>query len=56
MEYNSTLQDLALPEYGRGIQNMVDHVKSIEDKELRNKAARSLIEIMALMPSLAPFV
>ena len=37
---------MALPEYGRNVQKMVDHVKSIEDRDERNRAARTVIQIM----------
>ena len=45
-DYNTTRKKLTLPEYGRHIQKMVDHAKSIEDKEERNKAAKTIISIM----------
>lgn len=37
---------MSLPEYGRNVQKMVDHVKTIEDREERNRAARTVIQIM----------
>jgi hypothetical protein len=37
---------MALPEYGRNVQKMVDHAKSIKDREERNRAARTIIQIM----------
>lgn len=46
MEYNTSLKRLKLPEYGRNIQNMVDHVMTIEDREIRNAAAQSIIDVM----------
>jgi hypothetical protein len=46
MEYNTSLKKLKLPEYGRNIQNMVDHIMTIEDRELRNVAAQSIIDVM----------
>ncbi|MFH2141017.1 MAG: DUF4290 domain-containing protein [Bacteroidota bacterium] len=46
MDYNTQRKKLFLPEYGRHIQKMVDHVKSIEDREERNKLAKELIAIM----------
>jgi len=46
MEYNSQRPDLIIPEYGRNIQNMVDHIKTIEDREERNKAVQSIIKVM----------
>jgi hypothetical protein len=35
-----------LPEYGRNVQKMVDHIKTIEDREERNRAAKTIIQIM----------
>ncbi len=37
MRYNTQEKKLALPEYGRNIQNMVDHCVGIEDPEERKK-------------------
>lgn len=49
LDYNSNRKKLKLPEYGRNIQKMVDHVASIEDREERNKAAQQIIQIMGNM-------
>lgn len=46
MDYNSKRKKLPLPEYGRNIQNMVDHVMTIEDREKRNRAAQTVIDVM----------
>ncbi|KOH45613.1 DUF4290 domain-containing protein [Sunxiuqinia dokdonensis] len=46
MDYNSNRKKLPLPEYGRNIQNMVDHIMTIEDREERNLAAQTIIDIM----------
>jgi hypothetical protein len=46
MDYNSKRKKLALPEYGRNIQNMVDYLSTIEDRETRNKQARAVIDVM----------
>jgi hypothetical protein len=46
MDYNTDRKKLVLPEYGRNIHKMVDHICTIEDREERNKAARSIISIM----------
>ncbi|WP_159520827.1 DUF4290 domain-containing protein [Sunxiuqinia indica] len=46
MDYNSNRKKLPLPEYGRNIQNMVDHVMTIEDRAERNLAAQTIIDIM----------
>ncbi|PID93043.1 MAG: hypothetical protein CSA96_00870 [Bacteroidetes bacterium] len=45
-DYNTSRKKLVLPEYGRNIQKMVNHIKTIEDRDERNKAARTLIGIM----------
>lgn len=44
--YNTERKRLVLPEYGRNIQQMVDYILTIEDREERNRAARALISIM----------
>ena len=44
--YNTQRKKLILPEYGRNIQKMVDHLMTIEDREERNKASRAVIGIM----------
>lgn len=46
MDYNSNRKKLALPEYGRNIQNMVDYLMTIEDREKRNKSAKNVIDVM----------
>lgn len=40
---------MVLPEYGRGIQNMVDYAVSIPDREERQKCANTIIAIMGSM-------
>ena len=46
MDYNSQRKKLPLPEYGRNIQNMVNYLLTIEDKEKRNKSAQTVIDVM----------
>ncbi len=46
MEYNTGLKKLILPEYGRNIQNMVDFIMAIEDRQQRNMAAQSIVDVM----------
>lgn len=46
MDYNSQRRKLPLPEYGRNIQNMVDFLMTIEDKEKRNRHAQTVIDVM----------
>ncbi|MGB8492705.1 MAG: DUF4290 domain-containing protein [Bacteroidales bacterium] len=45
-DYNTQRKRMALPEYGRNVQKMVDHTKTIQDREERNRAARTIIQIM----------
>ena len=49
MEYNTEAKRLILPEYGRNIQNMVDHCLTIEDAGERKRCANSIINIMGSM-------
>ncbi|MGL5683622.1 MAG: DUF4290 domain-containing protein [Marinifilaceae bacterium] len=46
MEYNTQKTKLLLPEYGRNVQKMVDHIMTIEDREQRTKAAKAVIDVM----------
>lgn len=45
-DYNTQRKRMALPEYGRNVQKMIDHIKTIEDREERNRAAKTIIQIM----------
>lgn len=45
-DYNTQRKRMALPEYGRNVQKMVDHTKTIQDREERTRAARTIIQIM----------
>ena len=49
MEYNTQLKKLALPEYGRNIQNMVDYCIAIADRIERKRCADTIINIMGNM-------
>ena len=46
MEYNTQKKKLLLPEYGRNIQKMVDHILTIENRDERNRAAKTVIDVM----------
>lgn len=46
MDYNSRRKKLPLPEYGRNIQNMVDYLFTIEDRDKRNRSAQTVIDVM----------
>lgn len=43
------MKELALPEYGRNIQNMVDHCLTIEDRDERTRCARSIVDAMEIL-------
>jgi hypothetical protein len=48
MEYNTQRPVMRYSEYGRIIKSYVDYLLSIEDREKRTKAARSVIEMMTM--------
>lgn len=48
-DYNSQRPALILKEYGRNMQMLVDHLRSLEDKEKRSEFAHLLIELMKLI-------
>ena len=49
MEYNTQRKKMELPEYGRSVQNMVDHALTIEDRAERQRCANTIINIMGGM-------
>lgn len=49
LEYNTQRAQLKLREYGRNVQNLVAHLKTIKDQEERNKKAATLVELMKLI-------
>ena len=49
LTYNSLLKTLVLPEYGRNIQQMVDHCLTIEDRNERTRCAYTIVQNMANM-------
>ncbi|MCH5225398.1 MAG: DUF4290 domain-containing protein [Muribaculaceae bacterium] len=53
LEYNTALPKLEMREYGRNMQKLIDHCKSLPDKEERTKFAFAIAEIMVgLFPEL----
>lgn len=46
LTYNTQKRRLQLPEYGRNVQKMIEYVKSIPDREERNRQARAVIGVM----------
>lgn len=53
MIYNTSQEKIVLKEYGRNIQNIVEHLKTIEDRDKRSEMANVTIE---LMKQIAPAV
>ena len=47
MQYNTQREQLIMPEYGRGIQYMVDLAVSLPSKQERQKCAKTIIAIMS---------
>ncbi|MEW4924125.1 DUF4290 domain-containing protein [Algibacter sp. 2305UL17-15] len=53
LEYNTEREHLIIPEYGRHLQKMINHAKSRETKEEREKLAKAIISVMGnLQPHL----
>lgn len=48
-DYNSTRPKLILAEYGRNVQNMVDHISTLPTKEERNRHAQVVIDMMGFL-------
>jgi len=49
MQYNTQRSKLIISEYGRNVQIMAELASEIEDREERNRAARGIIQLMAIM-------
>lgn len=49
MDYPSSEGKLILPEYGRHIQQMVNHAITVEDREERARCVRTIVSIMGNM-------
>ena len=49
LEYNSERNELKIPEYGRNIQKMVEYALTIEDRDKRNRTAKTIIDVMGNM-------
>ena len=49
MEYNTQKMRMPLPEYGRSVQNMVNHALTLKEKEERQHCANTIIDIMGNM-------
>ena len=49
LEYNTQRNQLILKEYGRNVQNLVAFIKTVDDKEKRNKYASLLVDLMKMI-------
>lgn len=49
LDYNTQREQLLLPEYGREVQNMVDHAMTLPTREERQRCAETIIAIMERM-------
>ncbi len=49
MQYDTQREPVILKEYGRNIQNLINHLKTITDKKQRNELASQLVHIMRLI-------
>ncbi|KAA3623171.1 MAG: DUF4290 domain-containing protein [Bacteroidetes bacterium] len=49
LEYNSDRENLIIPEYGRHVQNLINHARDIEDPEERQKFAERITRLMMQM-------
>jgi hypothetical protein len=46
LEYNTERNHLIIPEYGRHIQKLVEHCKTLPSKEERNRMANAIVGVM----------
>lgn len=46
MKYNTQRSKLTIPEYGRNVQQMAQHLLAIKDRKERNRAAQTVIQTM----------
>ncbi|GAB4139274.1 MAG: DUF4290 domain-containing protein [Bacteroidia bacterium] len=49
MEYNTSQPNMSISEYGRNVHRMIEYCCSIADREERNKCARSIVRVMAIL-------
>ncbi len=49
MDYNTQRDKLLMPEYGRHVQDMINYVKNIPDKEKRNEQIQAVVSVMGTL-------
>lgn len=47
--YNTEREKLRMPEYGRNVFEMVDHLRTIEDREKRTEQAKAVVKVMEIL-------
>lgn len=46
IDYNTSRPKMIIPEYGRNVQNMINHCCTLEDRDERNRCAQAIIKVM----------
>lgn len=49
MDYNTQREKMHLPEYGRHVQEMIEYVKQIPDREKRNEQIKAVVNTMSIL-------
>lgn len=49
MDYNTQREKLLMPEYGRHVQEMINYVKNLPDKEKRNEQIQTVVVVMGTL-------
>lgn len=49
MDYNTQREKLLMPEYGRHVQDMINYVKNLPDKEKRNEQIQAVVAVMGTL-------
>lgn len=49
MDYNTQREKLLMPEYGRHVQEMINYVKNLPDKEKRNEQIQTVVTVMGTL-------
>lgn len=49
LDYNTSREKLEMPEYGRNILHMVEHLKEIPDREKRSEQAKAVVKSMEVL-------
>jgi len=49
LDYNTARETLAMPEFGRNVLKMVEHLKEITDKDKRTEQAKAVVKVMEIL-------